>query len=68
MFTGIIEAQARIIDITESGIILSKPESFTDLTIGASISVSGVCLSVTSFDDTSISFDVVQETKDRSTL
>jgi len=35
---------------------------------GASIAVSGVCLTVTDRDDTSTSFDVVAETLDKSTL
>lgn len=62
MFTGIIEATAKVLKITESGIILERPKIFDDLKIGCSIAVSGACLTVTAFDKSSISFDVVPTT------
>lgn len=68
MFSGIIETTAPIIKKTETSLTIARPASFEDLIIGASIAVSGVCLSVTAFDDTTMSFDVVKETWKKSAL
>lgn len=62
MFTGIVESTAKILSLTESGIVLARPASFRDLTVGCSIAVSGACLTVTAFDASSMSFDVVPTT------
>jgi riboflavin synthase len=62
MFTGIIESTAKILKLTESGMVLERPKIFDDLKIGCSIAVSGVCLTVTKFDEASMSFDVVPTT------
>jgi riboflavin synthase len=62
MFTGIIETKAKILERTNEGLVLERPASFHDLSIGASISVSGTCLSVVGMDDTMMAFDVVPET------
>lgn len=68
MFTGIIEATATILQKTDSGLIIEHPAYFDDLKIGSSIAVSGVCLTVTAFDDRSMSFDVVPTTFQKSKL
>lgn len=68
MFTGIIEATAKIINRNESGIIVSRPEKFTDITVGQSIAVNGACLTVVEFKDDSLWFDVVPETFRRTNL
>lgn len=68
MFTGIIESTAKILKITDAGIVLARPPMFQDLKIGCSIAVSGVCLSVIAFDDASISFDVVPMTLKKTKL
>lgn len=68
MFTGIIEATARVLQKTDTQIVIGRPASFDHISIGASIAVSGVCLSVTSECENSISFDVVGETWDKSKL
>ena len=62
MFTGIIEATADVIEKREDGLILQRPSEFDDIKIGSSICVSGVCLSIVEFDQSSMSFDVVPET------
>ncbi len=68
MFTGIIEATAKV-QTNESGrLILERPKSFDDLKIGSSICVSGTCLSIVEFDETSMQFDVVDETLRKTTL
>lgn len=68
MFTGIVETTARAIERTKRGLIVERPSTFDDITIGASIAINGTCLSVVKFDDQSMSFDVVQETWDRTNL
>lgn len=68
MFTGIIETTAAILRKTDDSLVLERPASFTDLSVGCSIAVSGVCLSAVSFDDASMSFNVVGETWARTNL
>ena len=68
MFTGIIEATAEVLEKSDSALKVERPQMFDDIKIGSSISVHGVCLSVVSFDDTSMKFDVVGETWSRSNL
>jgi len=62
MFTGIIEATGEILKKTESLLIIERPDFFDDIKIGSSISVSGVCLSIISMTDTTMEFNVVEET------
>lgn len=40
----------------------------TDATLGASVAVNGVCLTVVERDESGLSFDLVSETRDRSAL
>jgi riboflavin synthase len=68
MFTGIVETTAKILAITPAGLTIERPALFDDIKTGVSICVSGVCLSVVDFDDSSMSFDVVQETWDKTNL
>ncbi len=68
MFTGIIEAIGEVVENEGSRLIIAKPEQFDDLFIGSSIAVSGVCLSVISFDDESMAFDVVETTKQKTKI
>ncbi len=68
MFTGIIEAVGEVIDNTGSRLVLTKPAQFDDLKIGSSIAVSGVCLSIISFNEHQMSFDVVDTTKSKTKI
>ncbi len=68
MFSGIIEATAPVLERTESTLRVERPVSFSDLMIGSSIAVSGVCLSVVAFDAISMTFCVVAETWEKSKL
>lgn len=68
MFTGIVETTAKILDRSDSGLVLERPKTFDDIKIGSSIAISGTCLTVTSFDSPSMSFDVVPETWSRTKL
>ncbi len=66
MFTGIIEEVGKIKDILKTGntlILNIFSEKITKkINIGDSISVNGVCLTVTSFTDTNFKADVSPET------
>ena len=71
MFTGIVQGVGTI-DSIESGneittlrILVPSTEG---LQIGASISIDGVCLTATSFSDNIVSFDVIPETLEKTTL
>lgn len=68
VFTGIIEATAEVLSWDGSSLALSRPPLFDDLKPGSSISVQGVCLSITKLDTGSMHFYVVPETIDLSTL
>lgn len=68
MFTGIIEATAPVRLRTERTLTVTCPPTFTDLRLGMSIAVNGVCLTITKFDQTFIAFDVIPVTWERSSL
>lgn len=72
MFTGIIQAVGvvRSVRPTSTGARLdvAAPDMERPIADGASICVNGACLTVVSCDATSITFDVVPETLNRSTL
>jgi riboflavin synthase len=68
MFTGIIETKAEILERTGEGLVLARPVNSDDLKIGDSICVSGACLSVVGMDHEMMSFDVVDETWQRTKL
>ena len=68
MFTGIVEKTATILDQSDTGITLERPESFDAIKLGSSICVSGCCLSIVEFDDTSMRFDIAEETSKRTKL
>lgn len=72
MFTGIVEEMGRVRARHDRppGVRL-EIEAVTvldDLTIGASIAVDGVCLTVVELDDSGFAADVVSETLARTTL
>jgi riboflavin synthase len=74
MFTGIVQGVASIAQIQDqTGLRTLKiqfPNDFCrDLSIGASIAIDGVCLTVTEFDDDDgASFDVMQQSLNLTTL
>ena len=73
MFTGIIQAQGNIKEIRSSNkgvvfILNSNSLDLSDVSIGDSIAVNGVCLTVTQLDKDSFSADVSQETLNCSTF
>lgn len=68
MFTGIVETTAEILDKNERDLIIARPASFDDLAIGSSVAVNGACLTVVSFDEASMTFNLVPETWSRTNL
>lgn len=73
MFTGIVKGIGRIAGVQRrSGLVTFDIElpagAETDLEIGASVAVDGVCLTVTSSSGRRATFDVMQETLTRTTL
>jgi riboflavin synthase len=71
MFTGIVQGSGQVIQINQVESITSLLIRLPDvdyLKIGASVSIDGVCLTVTSIEHDLVSFDVIQETVTRTTL
>lgn len=72
MFTGIVQATGVVRSIRSTGsearLVLDAPRLARPIPTGASICVSGVCLTVARCDAQIVEFDVVKETLSRSTL
>lgn len=73
MFTGIIKGKFPVVSITDrEGLrtfdVALSPELVEGLSVGASVAVDGVCLTVTSVDQTRVSFDVMEETLKKTTI
>lgn len=71
MFTGIVQGTAKVVEIDNkesiNTIFIDLP-NVQFLQIGASVSIDGVCLTVTEINNSIVSFDVIQETLSRTTL
>ena len=71
MFTGIVQGLGVIKSIKEGdGIITFSvvcPDT-QDLIIGASVAIDGVCLTATSINGDLVTFDIIPETMERTTL
>ncbi|MFH1530417.1 MAG: riboflavin synthase [Pseudomonadota bacterium] len=72
MFTGLVQRVGEILRARPctggKSLDIRASESWTDLVLGESIAVDGVCLTVTEFRDSHFSVDVSFETLSRSTL
>lgn len=72
MFTGIVEEIGKIQNVKKniksSVLTIQGNKIFEDIHIGDSISVNGVCLTVTSFNNNTFTADVMNETISRSSL
>jgi len=66
MFTGLIQAAGKVAAIehqeSSAKIVISNSEIAAQIAQGDSISVNGVCLTVTSFDQSQFSVDVMAQT------
>lgn len=73
MYTGIVQRVFDIIAVDKkiglNTLTIAFDEALlNNLTIGASVAVDGVCLTVTTINNNQISFDVMQETLNKTTL
>jgi riboflavin synthase alpha subunit len=72
MFTGIVETVGRVASVEPHGgktrLAIEAPAIAAALPIGASVAVSGTCLTVVAVAGDTIVFEAVRETLDRSAL
>ena len=72
MFSGIIEStgQVQAIKLSDQGakLFLNSSQTFSDLKGGESIAIDGVCLTLLSFKQHLLEFDVASETLRRTSL
>lgn len=68
MFTGIIEELGTVERIGGGSLVIGAKKVLTDVQVGDSISVNGICLTVTSFDSRHFTADVMPETVRRTSL
>jgi len=72
MFTGLIEEVGRVASVVRRGrmidITVEARKILGDVNIGDSIAVSGACLTVTAFGESSFTVQAVEETLRRTTL
>lgn len=73
MYTGIVQRVTSLIAVEKKTGLHTISIGFDEallrnLTIGASVAVDGVCLTVTTINDNAVSFDVMQETLNKTTL
>jgi riboflavin synthase len=70
MFTGIIESFGKVLSVVKKSdywSVLIQTE-FDDMKLGDSVSVNGVCLTVTMVKDKSLEFDIILETLNKTNL
>jgi len=68
MFTGIVEELGRVTGLEGARLTVGCEVAAMGSPVGASIAVNGVCLTVVENTETSLAFDVSEETFDRTTL
>ena len=68
MFTGIIEEVGRVISAQSGNLVIAASNVIQGTKPGGSIAVNGVCLTVTNFDASSFSVDIMSETLKRTNL
>lgn len=72
MFTGLVEEKGRVKAIVPTDraiqLTIEAEKVLSDIVMGASISVNGICLSVVDFDSTSFKADVMHETLEKTSL
>lgn len=71
MFTGLIEEVGAVRSVSRVAVgklIVASEKVINEVQVGDSVSVSGVCLTVTSIEKGALAFDAVPETLSRTTL
>lgn len=68
MFTGIVEERGRVETMGGGRLVVDAHTVVRDSDVGASVSVNGVCLTVVERTDTSLRFDLSEQTLERTCL
>ncbi|GAG80421.1 unnamed protein product, partial [marine sediment metagenome] len=68
MFTGIVEEIGRVTSAQPRNLAITASKVLQGMELGGSIAVNGVCLTVTSFNSSSFSVDIMSETLRRTNL
>jgi riboflavin synthase len=68
VFTGIIKEIGRIVSAQSGSLVIAAGDILRKLELGGSISVNGVCLTITSFNTDVFSVDIMPETVERTNL
>jgi len=68
VFTGIIEEVGRVASAQSNSLTISASQALCGMEAGGSIAVNGVCLTITSFNTSSLSVDIMPETLMRTNL
>lgn len=72
MFTGLVEAQARLMTVAAEPagkrFTLARPTAFSDCKLGDSVAINGCCLTVVELDEGRLVFQAGEETLSRTTL
>ena len=65
MFTGIVEERGRVAVARDGHLVVEARTVVRDSDVGASVSVNGVCLTVVERTDTSLRFDLSEQSIER---
>ncbi len=68
MFTGIVEEVGKVSSVRPGNLVIAANDVLQGMEPGGSINVNGVCLTITSFNTSSFSVDIMSETLKRSNL
>jgi len=68
VFTGIIGEVGRVVSAQSGSLVIAAGDILQRLALGGSISVNGVCLTITSFNTSSFLVDIMRETLQRTNL
>ena len=68
MFTGIVEEVGRVISAPPGDLVITANQVLQGMALGQSIAVNGVCLTVTDFNASAFSVDIMPETLKRTNL
>ena len=68
MFTGIVEERGEVESLDGTRLAVRSTIAARDAAIGDSIAVNGTCLTAVEIDEETVSFDLSEETRSRTTL
>lgn len=68
MFTGIIKEIGKVSSVQSGSLVIAAGDILQRVELGGSVSVNGVCLTITSFNADAFSVDIMPETLERTNL